>query len=311
MYNLHHEKLWCSQLLLQNGTRACHPCFCLIVLRWVMNVEFEPLYYYLRQQNRYISLMHEIHQAIYHGFEPRKYSFIWTSNRVYEMIEYFCFTDRFHGTTRHMRHYISLVHVGKDLPWTSKSVRHTEVRMEWRAVNGTEHVHKKWFGRPNNQTASTCQVSPVTSCNVIHGPGKPDNRITKDLIGNATQIPHLSPFCTQCLWRRMSWEDDVYTGWYITSAYITSAYIYIAADDIPSTQVNVCKSWCLQRQSSVYSLRVEDWIMLLFGWFFPLPCLQAPPGQVPWRHGKGTKQPNHNMIQSSTLRLYTLDCLMP
>ena len=29
------------------------------------------------------------------------------------------------------------------------------------------------------------------------------------------------------------------------------------------------------------------------------------------RHGKGKNQPNHNMIQSSTLRLYTLDCLMP
>ena len=29
------------------------------------------------------------------------------------------------------------------------------------------------------------------------------------------------------------------------------------------------------------------------------------------RHGKGKNQPNNNMIQSSTLRLYTLDCLMP
>ena len=29
------------------------------------------------------------------------------------------------------------------------------------------------------------------------------------------------------------------------------------------------------------------------------------------RHGKGKNQPNHPMIQSSTLRLYTLDCLMP
>ena len=35
------------------------------------------------------------------------------------------------------------------------------------------------------------------------------------------------------------------------------------------------------RQSSVYSLRVEDWIMLLFGWFFPLPCLRAPGRGVP------------------------------
>ena len=35
------------------------------------------------------------------------------------------------------------------------------------------------------------------------------------------------------------------------------------------------------RQSSVYSLRVEDWIMLWFGWFFPLPCLRAPGRGVP------------------------------
>ena len=35
------------------------------------------------------------------------------------------------------------------------------------------------------------------------------------------------------------------------------------------------------RQSSVQSLRVEDWIMLLFGWFFPLPCLRAPGRGVP------------------------------
>ena len=47
MYNLHHEKLWWTQPLLQNGTCACHPCFCLIVLRWVMNIEPKPLYSYL------------------------------------------------------------------------------------------------------------------------------------------------------------------------------------------------------------------------------------------------------------------------
>ena len=35
------------------------------------------------------------------------------------------------------------------------------------------------------------------------------------------------------------------------------------------------------RQSSVYSLRVEDWIMLWFGWFVPLPCLRAPGRGVP------------------------------
>ena len=35
------------------------------------------------------------------------------------------------------------------------------------------------------------------------------------------------------------------------------------------------------RQSSVYSLRVEDWMMLLFGGFFPLPCLRAPGRGVP------------------------------
>ena len=35
------------------------------------------------------------------------------------------------------------------------------------------------------------------------------------------------------------------------------------------------------RQSSVYSLRVEEWIMGWFGWFFPLPCLRAPGRGVP------------------------------
>ena len=175
----HHASFWWTQPFFQNGACVCHPCFCL----------------FLKQVQQKIAKAWDTSSD-----KPRLPCFQTCETfEVHEIIHYYCFSDRIHDTTNNMRCYISLIHIGigKDHPWTNRSVIITYARTNG-VHYGTEHLHQKWYwAQPKHKTVPTCQVAPSSFI------GLASRSIESQKLWLAMKIqrsPLFGFLFSQCLW---------------------------------------------------------------------------------------------------------------